>query len=126
MSARLDIREITAREAHRCLEADEAVLVDVREAGEYARAHVPGARLNPLSRLDFDALAAPQGKKLIVICRSGNRSLQALHGLRNRRGGTAYNLMGGMMAWEAQGLPVARGERKSLFVTLLGMLGLRV
>lgn len=108
MLANLDIREANPAEVHAWLLAGEAVLVDVREADEFAREHVAGAQLNPLSRLDAALMAVPASKKLVIMCRSGNRSSQALVALHGRMSGTVYNMMGGLNAWMKLGLPVER------------------
>lgn len=108
MVAQLDIREANPAEVNAWLKLGQAVLVDVREADEFAREHVAGAILNPLSRLDAGAMAVPPGKKLVIMCRSGNRSSQALVALTGKMGGTVYNMMGGLNAWMKQGLPVEK------------------
>jgi rhodanese-related sulfurtransferase len=81
------------------------VLLDVREDDEWAAGHAPGAVHLPLSRLHPDHL--PEADRLLVICRSGNRSGQAAAALA-RAGYDASNVAGGMNAWAAQGLPVVR------------------
>ena len=76
--------------------------VDIREADEFRRAHVPGAQNRPLSRLD--AAALPPGA--VVMCQSGARCapLAAAHPV----------LEGGLAAWERAGLPVARDAKAPL------------
>lgn len=106
MVAQLDIREASPAEVNAWLKLGQAVLVDVREADEFAREHVAGASLNPLSRLDAGAMSVPAGKKLVIMCQSGNRSSQALVALTGRMDGTVYNMMGGLNAWKKQDLPV--------------------
>jgi len=108
MTTTLDIREATPAEVHAWLRAGEAALVDVRESDEFAREHVAGAVLNPLSRLDVSAMAVPPAKKLVIMCQSGNRSSQALIALNGRMDGIVYNMMGGINSWTKQGLPVER------------------
>ena len=87
-----------------------AVLVDVREADEHAREHVPGARHNPLSRLA--AVEAPAGKAVIFHCRSGARTAANTPRLAAATQCEAYLLEGGLEAWKKAGLPVAvdRGQ----------------
>ena len=108
MTMTLEMREASPREVFDWLRQGEAVLVDVREADEFAREHVAGATLNPLSRLDAATMAVPDGKKLVVMCRSGNRSMQAVNALQGRVDGVVYNMMGGIMAWAKQGLPLEK------------------
>ena len=81
------------------------LLVDVREPSEWVEGHAPHALHRPLSRLDSTAL--PRAETFYVICRSGNRSAQATKALV-AAGLDAYNVMGGMSAWEDARLPVSR------------------
>lgn len=85
-----------------------ALVVDVREPDEWAQGHVPGAQLLPLGRL-ATATALPRDRELLIICRSGNRSGRAVAALRGAGYDRAVNVTGGMIAWVASGLPVARG-----------------
>lgn len=101
------IEEITPREA---LERQQggALLVDVREADEYREVHAQGARLLPLSELEARAGELP-GQELLMICRSGARSLRAAEYLA-AQGHRAVNVSGGTNAWVEAGLPTAGGK----------------
>ncbi|MER7485097.1 rhodanese-like domain-containing protein [Streptomyces sp. NPDC126497] len=102
-------------EAHSRTSGDqpEAVLLDVREKPEWTAGHAPGAVHVPLTGLIAgNALPAEaQGRRLVVICRSGHRSQQAAK-LLAERGAQAVDVEGGMNAWAAAGHPVvdARGN----------------
>ncbi|MGI5380281.1 rhodanese-like domain-containing protein [Streptomyces sp. CA-251387] len=97
---------ITATEAHERARAD-AVLVDVREPGEWATGHAPGAVLAPLSSLTSGELLPPaaRGRPVVAICRSGKRSREAA-ALLAARGTDVVDVIGGMRAWADAGLPV--------------------
>ncbi|MGI5452789.1 rhodanese-like domain-containing protein [Streptomyces sp. CA-249302] len=98
---------ITVTEAHGLLRDGAAVLIDVREADEYRAGHAPGALNLPLSRLadpDTDT-ALPGGPRLVLVCRSGNRSRQAAE-LLAAQGIAAVDVVGGMRDWAVAGLPV--------------------
>ncbi|MER5252413.1 MULTISPECIES: rhodanese-like domain-containing protein [unclassified Streptomyces] len=98
---------ITPAQARRAVEDGSALLADVREENEFGAGHAPGATLWPLSRLARGA-APPgpdDGRGLVLICRSGNRSQQAVR-LLAERGVTAVDVIGGMVDWADQGLPV--------------------
>jgi rhodanese-related sulfurtransferase len=86
-------------------------LVDVREANEWADARIPGATFNPLSAFDVEALpkAAP-GKRIVLHCRSGRRSVTAL-GLAQSGGrpDIKAHFGGGMLEWQGAGEPVEKG-----------------
>jgi rhodanese-related sulfurtransferase len=87
------------------LDHGRAILVDVREADEYAREHVPGARLHALSRFDPARLPRDPEKIMVLMCNSGNRSRQAAGGLLAYHEELAH-LAGGIQAWKRTGLPV--------------------
>jgi len=83
------------------LDADpEAVLLDVRTAGEYAEGAIGDAKNVDFFSHNFKAQLEnlSKEKNYYVYCRSGNRSGQAVKVLKNM-GYTAYNLDGGIMAW---------------------------
>ena len=99
--------EIDAHSAHEQIERDEAVLVDVREPDEHARERIEGAQLHPLSRFDPAAIQRKPGQKVILHCRSGKRSLDALRTLREHDGTVeARSLAGGIIDWKKCGKPV--------------------
>ncbi|WP_411832351.1 rhodanese-like domain-containing protein [Pseudoxanthomonas mexicana] len=92
-----------------------AVLVDVREPGEYAAGHAPGSLHLPLSCIraggaaTLDALGLDQGvEEVLLICHSGMRSRAARALLARDRRRRFVNVDGGMAAWVAAGLPLAR------------------
>lgn len=83
-----------------------AVLVDLREADEHAREHVPGARLLPLSRLE--AVEMPAGGTLLFHCQSGARTQAHAGRLAAKAAGCeAYLVAGGIEALKRAGVAVA-------------------
>jgi rhodanese-related sulfurtransferase len=87
--------------------AGRLVLVDVREAGERARGHVPGSQHLPLGELKQRLGSLPSGRPVAFICQSGRRSAMAATAAR-RAGLNAHNVQGGMTAWERHGLDTER------------------
>ena len=83
-------------------------LVDVREPFEYADGHVETAVLMPLAQVVELARDLPRDEPVYVICRSGNRSLQASEALVRAGFQDVRNVDGGMLAWAAAGYPVVR------------------
>src|SRR4051812_42874502 len=82
-----------------------SVMVDVREPFEWHAGHAPDARHIPLGLLAGRIAELPTDKRIILVCRSGNRSAQATAMLITA-GRNAANLTGGMSAWAGSGLPV--------------------
>jgi rhodanese-related sulfurtransferase len=103
------IPSVDVREADRRRSADDAILVDVRERNEFLAVRADGVALMPLSTfaVRFDEL--PKDRPLLIICHTGNRSLAATaHLIRNGWTNVA-NVVGGMDAWQAAGLPTRSG-----------------
>jgi rhodanese-related sulfurtransferase len=93
---------------------DGAMLLDVRERGEWDAGHAPMARHVPLGRLAAEIPRLPTGRTVVVVCRSGNRSGHATKALLGA-GLDAVNLSGGMNAWQrAGGAVVGRGGRPGI------------
>lgn len=84
-----------------------AVLVDVREPGEWRSGHAPRARHIPLGRLEQDARRLAKDTPVVVMCASGMRSRGAAARLR-AAGYRATSLSGGLVAWRAAGGTVTR------------------
>ena len=88
---------------------DGGVLVDVREAGEYAGGHVPGAVLIPMGQLTSRLDELDRQAPVHLICASGNRSGAMADVLAARRF-DAVNVLGGTAAWIRSGRPVESGR----------------
>jgi rhodanese-related sulfurtransferase len=87
-----------------------AVVLDVRDATEYASGHVISSRNIPLGELDARAaeLEKYKAKPVIVICDTGNRSGKAAAALRRLGVKEVFNLSGGIGAWRQSGLPLEK------------------
>jgi len=78
---------------------DKIFLLDVREKSEYKIDHIKGAVLIPLGSLPDHINEIPKDEKVVVYCRSGNRSSMAVRYLIDHGFTNIINLTGGMMAW---------------------------
>ncbi len=109
----MTIENIDPATLKKWLDADKAVLVDVREPREYDAEHIEGAALVPLGRIRRSALPDYSGQKLVIMCRLGPRARTACQRLRAEISAheTIYNLEGGILAWKRAGFPVAKTER---------------
>ena len=88
-----------------------ALLVDVREQGEWDAGHAPRAKHHPLRGLHSSMDRLPQDRTIVAICRSGHRSARATKML-SKAGFDAVNLTGGTAAWKAAGLPLVNSRGK--------------
>lgn len=85
-----------------------ARLIDVREPHEWADGHIEGAELVPLATVEAKARDWNREQDLVLICRSGGRSGRAADLLVHMGFRHVHNMVGGMIAYTAAGLPVAR------------------
>jgi len=95
-----NFESIDAKTAITLLENDDNVsLLDVRTIEEYKEGHLRDARLIPRQTLssNLHMLKADKNKKIIVYCRSGNRSVSASRILESH-GFTPLNVKGGIIA----------------------------
>lgn len=95
--------ELANRLRHRAQGSDDFVLIDVREPVEFEICQIPGSVLIPLAGIkDGSALdGVPRGVPLVLHCKAGTRSAQALASLRAAGYADVVHLDGGMDAWLA-------------------------
>lgn len=96
---------ITATELKERIDrGDDFALIDVREPHEYDIVNIPGSTLIPKDRiLSGEALAElPQDKQVVLHCKSGGRSAEALAALRKAGFSDAVHVGGGVLAWANQ------------------------
>lgn len=82
------------------------VLLDVRTPAEFAGGHIPGAINISVETLASRLDELPTDLPIVVYCRSGNRSVTAAQILTNAGAAPAIYDLGGILAWQSQGLPV--------------------
>lgn len=100
-------------EATLLINREDAVVVDVRDQGEYAQGHIPNARHVPLGELARRSgeLEKFKDRPLILCCASGTRSASAVSQLKKAGFEKLYNLRGGLLEWEKAGQPVSRKRK---------------
>jgi rhodanese-related sulfurtransferase len=89
-------------------EREDGITVDVRERGEYAQGHVPGALLVPMGQLASRLGELDGSGRIHVICASGNRS-KAMTDLLVAQGYDAVSVTGGTRAWIDSGRAIGVG-----------------
>lgn len=101
----MKIQAITPERAAELLSAG-AVLIDIRNADEYARERIPQAQHAPLSSLEPASLASRDSSAVIFHCKSGNRTRAHAQRLAACARGEVYLLEGGLDAWKRAGYPL--------------------
>ncbi|QLY70673.1 DUF2892 domain-containing protein [Citrobacter freundii] len=111
----MTIGTISPREAQTLL-AQGAKLIDIRDADEYLREHIPQAYLAPLSVLDQGLLPDNlRADRIIFHCQSGKRTQNAATKLSAIAApAQCWLLEGGIDAWKAAGLPVVEDKSQPL------------
>lgn len=111
-SANDRIQIIDAATVRRWWEEGSIVLVDVREPDEHAAERIEGAVNLPLSSFDPASVPVPpEGKRLVIHCRSGVRCGTASERLASAGWtGDIHRLQGGILGWKACGGPTRTGR----------------
>jgi len=101
---------IDVLQATQLINREDALVLDVREPGEFVTGHVLGAKNLPLARLDTPApdIAKRKDKPVIVYCDGGERSGKALAALKKQGFTRVASLSGGLKGWQQAGLPVEK------------------
>jgi rhodanese-related sulfurtransferase len=97
-------------EATMLINQRDAVVIDVREPGEFAQSHILNSRNIPLGELAarMKELERFKERAVIVSCATGNRSGSAAALLRKNGFTDVVNLAGGVAAWQQAGLPTEK------------------
>ena len=104
------IKQVDCSAALQLLNHKNALLLDVREEGEYKAGHILNSTLIPLNKLNerIGELEKYREQPIVVVCRSGNRSGTACAALGKRGFTQVYNLAGGVTAWQKANLPLEK------------------
>ncbi len=99
---------ISPVEATLLVNREDAVVLDVRETGEWNGGHIPNARHIALAQLDkrIVELEKFKGRTIVVYDGSGSRSQSAIAVLKRAGFEKVFNLSGGVRAWTDANLPL--------------------
>lgn len=102
--------KVSTLQATQLINQGKGVIVDVREPAEFAAGHLRDAKNIPLKELSnrTSELDKFKSKAVIVVCQTGVRSAKAAAQLKKAGFAEAFSLDGGVSAWQAQGLPMAK------------------
>ncbi|MDO8988740.1 MAG: rhodanese-like domain-containing protein [Sideroxyarcus sp.] len=104
------IKEVDHIGAMQLMNHKNALVLDVREQGEYDGGHILGSKLIPLGKLGarLGELEKYRERPIVVVCRSGQRSASACALLGKQGFSQAFNLNGGVIAWQKASLPLEK------------------
>jgi len=100
--AALDVVNMTVRELHSRLQSANGhrpFVLDIRYPEELDIAAFDGAYPIPMHELDYRLHEIPREKDVVILCRSGRRSAEVWHQLRDAGFERIWNLEGGILAW---------------------------
>ncbi|CAB1367588.1 rhodanese-like domain-containing protein [Denitratisoma oestradiolicum] len=99
---------LSAAEATLKINREDAVVIDVREADEWAKGRIPGARHIPAGQLEkrLGEIEKLKARPVIVCCAGGGRSATACGVLKKAGFTQVFNLDGGMGSWAEANLPI--------------------
>lgn len=113
MFARPSGNSVSPADATQLINREDAHIVDVREADEYAGGHLPDAKNIPVAKLAdrISELEKFKDKPIIICCATGMRSNKACAELKKQGFEKLHNLAGGVDAWVGAGYPIKKGSK---------------
>lgn len=106
-------KPVTSHMVTRLINAEEAILVDVRDTKEFSAGHIAGAINIPYAKLmERVAELEPHREKHIIIADKAGQHSGALGRKLKQKEFDVMRLTGGMMEWQNQKLPVVKGKGK--------------
>jgi hydroxyacylglutathione hydrolase len=107
VAANDEILEVSPAEAPHWIRERDAFILDVREPAEFMAAHIHGALSVPQADLVLHLAALPKHRDILVVCRSGARSLRSARFLKALGYARVANLAHGMLGWAEAGHPAS-------------------
>ncbi len=112
-AAKAQVAEISVAQAEAAIR-DADVLLDVREADEFAAGHIPGAVHASRGMLEFKLSGSPQlasrDLSFVIYCKTSGRAALAAAAMREMGYLKVQSIAGGFDAWAAAGKPVHKPE----------------
>lgn len=102
--------EVSILEAVQLINRRDAVVIDVRDSGDYAAGHIGNARHIPEAQLAerIKELEKVKRRPIIVSCRTGSRAAHARDVLHQHGFGEVFVLRGGIAAWQQATMPLEK------------------
>jgi rhodanese-related sulfurtransferase len=110
-AAKTRVQEVTVADADRAIQAAD-VVIDVREAEEFAAGHLPGAMHASRGMLEFKLSNNPKFSdpdiKIVLYCKTSGRAALAACALQDMGYRQVQSIAGGFDAWAAAGKPIVK------------------
>ncbi len=105
-------KEVSVQQAVQLINRRDAVVLDVRDAAEFASGHIPHARHMPVADMGkrFKELEKLKQRPVVVTCRSGNRAMAASALLRKNGFQEVFTLKGGIASWQQAAMPLEKSS----------------
>ena len=100
--------DVSVQQGKEMIDTGEVFLLDVRTQEEYNEGHISGSTLIPVQELEAKLNELPKDKKILVYCRSGNRSATASEILVKKGFHQIFNMHGGITEWKNAGYEVVK------------------
>jgi len=103
--------EVGPFDAVQLINRRDALVLDIRDTGDYTAGHIANAKHIPESQVNdrMKELEKYKSRPVVVSCRSGTRSPAVTNALRKQGFAEAVSLQGGLQAWQQASLPVEKG-----------------
>ena len=102
--------EVSPFEAVQLINRKDALVIDLRDASDFAVGHIANARNIPESQIParLKELEKFKSKPIILSCRAGGRAGSITNLLRKQGYGEVYGLRGGIVGWQQASMPLER------------------
>ena len=106
----LGVKETDTVRAMQLINRNNALVLDVREQGEYDGGHIINSRLIPARQVKerIGELEKYRNRPIVVVCRSGSRAVPITSWLGKQGFKETYLLNGGILAWQKANLPLEK------------------
>jgi rhodanese-related sulfurtransferase len=103
-------KDVTVQEAVQLINRRDAVVLDVRNASEYAAGHIPNARHIPAGEIEkrLKELDKLKSRPIVVSDQSGNRAAAACALLKKNGFAEVFPLKGGVLGWQQAAMPIEK------------------
>ncbi len=101
---------VKVAEAFDLIKGGDVYILDVRTRGEYMKGHLRGAKNIPLNDIEKRIGKVPMGKKVLVYCQTGSRSVRAIRRLEVAGYPSLFHMHEGYRGWNKAGNPTTRAR----------------